>query len=251
MGKNKSQAKDVGEKRRRVLPTVGVDGKAIANNPSQSAASASSSTGPAQSQNPRPVRRRNTDDAVERCIQTKLQGISRQAIETQKLACGRLTRDKLAADIRATRGNPNTRLGATYWRNLRQVLGKDDALQHLATDSTMELNKKMLQALEGMCVVNVSLRSPEAMLAWLKGAQSINRRELIGILKVCNSPKKTTHSHAMQVVVATLRTLTTFGDIMQHQDVLEAARDLIDSALTSSYNLAKKNGVPKEAWLEV
>ena len=250
MGKRKDSNKPTADKRRKSLPTVGVDGKSIEKPAIQSSQASAFSGQPSEGSSSRPLRRRTTDEAVERCIQTKLQGVSRQAIETQKLPCGRLTRDKLSADIKATRGQAHSRLGATYWRSLRAQLGKADSLQQLKTDETLPVSKDMVKALEALCVINVAMRSPEAMLAWLQGCDGLNEREIIGIFKICNSPKKTTHTQAMQVVVATLRTLVAIGSVSKFEKVYVAAKDLIDQALTSSYNTSRKNGVAKQTWLE-
>ena len=109
----------------------------------------------------------------------------------------------------------------------------------------------MLAALEQMCVINASQRSPERMMAWLRTCTSINERELVGVLKICASPKKTTHAHSMQVVVAVLKTVAQKSALDKFAHVLTAAKDLLDEALTSNYNAARKNGIKRETWLEV
>ena len=251
MGKRKeASASTQAGKRKKSLPTSDVDATAMRRSEAPSQSSGTVDAGSASSKPRRALRRRSTDEAVERCIQTKLQGISKQAIETQPLPCGRLLRVKLSEDISSSRGQPGSRLGAKYWRGIRSFLGQVDELQKLKPDPKLTVDKGMMAALEQMCVINASLRSPERMLAWLRTTDTINERELIGVFKICSSPKKTTHAHAMEVVVATLRMVAEKSSLDKFTHVFTAAKDLLDEALTSNYNAARKNGVNRETWLE-
>ena len=255
MGKRQESGKRSGtaEKRRKTAyPSVDVDAKSMNQTQPVAASSQSDVKDSASSAGgARPLRRRSTDEAVERCIQNKLQGVSKQAIETQPLPCGRLLRQKLGEDIKTTRGQPGTRLGATYWRGIRSYFGQSDELEKLKPDASLPVSKAMITALEAMTVLNAGLRSAESMLAWLRSCESVNERELLGIFKLCASPKKTTHWQAMQVVVATLRTIAGKSELDKYHHIYAAGKDLIDQALTSCYNSARKNGVSREAWLEV
>ena len=134
MGKRKDVTSTTqGAKRAKNLPSVDVDAKTLRRDDAASS-SAGPSSSTSSSRPSRPLRRRSTDEAVERCIQTKLQGINKQAIETQPLPCGRLLRVKLAEDISSSRAQPSSRLGAKYWRGIRAFFGQVDELQKLKPD---------------------------------------------------------------------------------------------------------------------
>ena len=155
MGKRKTSADGLASKRPKAqLPSSDLHTRTIST-PSSSGSSMRADAGGST----RTLKRRSTDDQVERVIAEKLQGISKSAIESRPLPDGRLLRQKLADDIRSTRGRG--RLGTTYWRGLRQYYGKQPALENVKVDKSLPVNDELVHGLEAMSVSNTAMRSAE------------------------------------------------------------------------------------------
>ena len=248
MGKRKisTPAGSVGKKQQKVsLPSSDVHALSISGASSSSRGGIAGAMGTTS----RPLKRRSTDEQVERCITTKLQGVPRQSLESRPLPCGRLLRTKLAADIRATRGSG--RLGSRYWRGIRAFFGHRPELESIKVDKTQPVSEELILGMQVMSETNTSLRSCERLVAYMETCPGLNPRELVGIMKVCSSPKLTTTQQAHQAVLSTLRCVARAGVMEQSMHILTAARDLIDTAMTCSFNAARKNKVDSDAWVQV
>ena len=84
-----------------------------------------------QKQPRRQLARRDTDEQVNRALETHFRGVSKSAVETKSVS-GMLLRTRVARDLRAARFQKNkARLSTCYWRDLRRLYGEESELHRI------------------------------------------------------------------------------------------------------------------------
>jgi hypothetical protein len=173
--------------------------------------------GPSAAKAPRrQLGRRNTDEAVDRCLAEKF-GLFRHGQTDVNKVEGKTLRETLKAAHAAKRGS-SQRLGCNYLRDLEAKFS-DEGISIASLPHFHHLPVPCVAVTEGVkqaVLANPAKRSSDTLIAWRDYTMSITAREIAGILRavVANSvlgKKETDH-----VVVAPARSGWRLSVIQAH-----------------------------------
>ena len=125
----------------------------------------------------------------------------------QKLVNGQTLRQRIIADKRLHKGAENgpTRLGANYWRGLREAYGDAGVSGdcHLVVQNPRDqVRDSLVEAITGATTGNCVSRSKAPLKQWLLVGSRPNQRELVGLMKATTASRPSTSPTAAALVVA-------------------------------------------------
>ena len=154
----------------------------------------------------RRLNRRGTEEAAERALALNFPGWNAMTTD-QKLVNGQTLRQRIIADKRLHKGAENgpTRLGANYWRGLREAYGDAGVSGdcHLVVQNPRDqVRDSLVEAITGATTGNCVSRSKAPLKQWLLVESRPNQRELVGLMKATTASRPSTSPTAAALVVA-------------------------------------------------
>ena len=215
------------------------------------AGAAAPSCEPAAKKPRRVLGRRDSEQHVERAIALHFPHASKTAIEVQRVE-GLTLRDRLRRDYRNLKKvSPTKRLGAKYWREMVALYtAREGNVQDLKVlDPKQTVDAGMMLALENAVRANPATRSKDPLASWLAGANTINQRELCGLLKTIAATPQLGKVNIDSIFIEVLKLLVRIDKVEEFKTEIKACSYLFDSALASQYMRLKKAGVSQQTWL--
>ena len=198
----------------------------------------------------RQLGRRDTEDQVQRCLDTHFKGVARSVLES-KFIDGLNLRQRISRDLKAARAHPRTkRLGTCYWRDLRQQYLEHGEIKTLKGDEGDVVAPALKKALQRLISTNAAMRSSEPTEAWLRATVALCRKECIGIATMLLEPKLLTKQHTVEVVLALASAVTRLSLQKKMADIMTLLLDLVDDAVTGLWRTAQRSRVQVETFIE-
>jgi hypothetical protein len=178
--------------------------------------------------------RRGEDEQIERSIQQHFAHLPVLVVETSRVE-GLLLRDRIARDRRAMKEEcGNSRLGASYWRNLVQLYSAGvEGVQTLkAEDPSQAVQDALIQGLEAACRPNPATRTMEPLVVFLQHTQPLNQKELIGLFKALDSGGSMGKVNSDLVMVEVMKYLVRAKQVDKFAKEVATMKASFDEALT-------------------
>ena len=128
----------------------------------------------------------------------------------------------------------NSRLGASYWRNLVQLYSAGvEGVQTLkAEDPSQAVQDALIQGLEAACRPNPATRTMEPLVAFLQHTQPLNQKELIGLFKALDAGSSMGKANSDLVMVEVIKYLVRAKQVETFHKEISAMKASFDEALT-------------------
>jgi hypothetical protein len=194
--------------------------------------------------------RRDTDEKIERFVQDKLSHVDKILLETAVID-GKTVREKLRADTKDLA--PGGRLGAVYVAQLSgELSASTDPFANLqVTDGSSGVRGELLNPLQLAHEPQPPLKKDiEPLLQALKDLESLTQFEIIGLLKGCMEGPTLKKAWAEKAQLGILKFFARTKLHLKYPREWDAARPILDHALTVQFTNLKADGVTMAAFAE-
>ena len=185
------------------------------------------------SNRPRALRRRTTDDIVQKSIADNCKDFDQISIDGVKVD-GLTLRDRLKRDKHLQKKDNNLKTGALYYRELRYMYAgaAHPSNQLVARGPKEVVSTRLHKALVACKQAN----SNKLLLSeWLQTEPTCNQKELVGILKIAASLKPTVSLQQQQLLIETMRFLKRTGMTETFKEDVDLMQDIWGSGLSAAW----------------
>jgi hypothetical protein len=195
----------------------------------------------------RPLKKRNTEEQVNRCLKDNFKEFSSQEIDSIEID-GLTLRQRLARDKRLSRKNPDMSMGSNYYRMLKdKYRSSDSVVKKLEVTNQSDLiSPELRTALVALKNANCN-KSP--LLEFMSGVESLNQKEVIGLYRGTQDLKPNISQKHVQVLVDLMRMILRLELHIKYEKETKLMFPLFDETLCACWDRLKRGRVgPAEFW---
>ena len=198
----------------------------------------------------RRLARRNTEEAVERLLSDRFRGFSHTQINVVQHE-GRTLRQRLLESMREKKRTGEQRPATqTYINSLREMYSADESgsKRLKVKNGTDPVRESLSTALFLAHNPNPAKRTKNALYSFFSVAETLNQKELVGILKSlgeASSLLSATHrGHVLQV----MKFLVKVDAMKKFPDECEVMHDMFEDCLTMTFASSRKDQTIENFW---
>eukprot|EP00974_Lingulodinium_polyedra_P087166 8450871-Lingulodinium_polyedra.AAC.3 len=189
----------------------------------------------------RVLRKRSTEEIVQKALLDNFKGWSHHDIDVHQVD-GKSLRCRLADDKRAQLSGAPVVMGASYYKNLKELYSNagspEKRLQ--VKDNSLEVNPRLQKAL----VAYRSANSNKALLTeYLATAKGINQKELVGLFRCACALKPSVSTRSLHLALDLMRFAQRLKLSTLFAEEVNIMRHLFDDTLLAAFALLKKEQV--------
>jgi hypothetical protein len=195
----------------------------------------------------RPLKKRNTEEQVNRCLKDNFKDFSSQEIDPIEID-GLTLRQRLARDKRMARKSPNMQMGSNYYKMLKdKYRSSDSVVKKLEVLNHSELiDPGLRKALVALKSANCN-KSP--LLEFMSGVETMNQKEVIGLYRGTLDLKPNVSQKHVQVLVELMRMILRLELDTKFEKETKLMLPLFDETLCACWDRLKRGRVgPAEFW---
>jgi hypothetical protein len=195
----------------------------------------------------RPLKKRNTEEQVNRCLKDNFKDFSSQEIDSIEID-GLTLRQRLARDKRESRKNKEMHMGSNYYRMLKdKYRSSDSVVKKLEVENQHELlSPELRTALVALKNANCN-KSP--LLEFMSRVETLNQREVIGLFRGTLDLKPNISQKHTQVLIDLMRMILRLNVDTKFEKETKLMLPLFDETLCACWDRLKKGRVgPAEFW---
>lgn len=199
----------------------------------------------------RQLSRRKTDEQVDRSLREHFAGWS--TLETHGTPIDGMTLvHRLKHDKRESKES-GTRLGSSYWADLRQRYDGEAAWsQHLKVkEPGLPVADNLVEALRHASNPNVTKRTKAPLTNFLAGVRVLNQKEICGLMRYLLPIRPSTSPGATSLVVEFMKCVVRLKLSDSEGETIKLGHNLYDEALVAAYASMKREGISTGHFMEV
>ena len=219
------------------------------NVPKPKAADSKSDAPPGQAKRRR-LKRRSTEETVERMLQERFQGFTKAQTEIMEKD-GKTLRQRLLEEVRSKRKAGNSRPATqAFVTEMRELYASEQCPTKtlLVTDPDEVVRESLQQAMLLAHHVNPAKRSKNGLYSFLSSVQTLNQKETVGILKSLGQLASLISPSHRAHVLQCMKFLVQKGITQTFEKECGMLREMWDQCLAMTYVAFKKDKTVHDFW---
>lgn len=184
----------------------------------------------------RRVRRRDTEEQVERSLKTHFPGWTALEVDGHRVE-GRTLRQQLTQDRKAVK-NGSMRLGSSYWKDMQAKFGGPSRpTRSLQVKNAADLvSPVLMDALAVATHNNTTLKSRAPLSQYFASSDTVNQKEYVGILRHMLEIRPSTSTAAAAFYIDFMKFVARHRLHTHFPTETDQVKDLMDQAIASYHS---------------